>query len=96
MIKVDFDKKYNLDLNKLLKKIYSLSIYSVIVECGKELTSKMITNKLFNEFYLFKSEKNFRLVRDNVLSIIKKLNKNFKKKMFVDTYLDKNVLIKYF
>ena len=96
MIKVDFDKKYNLDLNKLLKKIYSLSIYSVIVECGKELTSKMITNKLFNEFYLFKSEKNFRLVRDNVLSIIKKVNKNFKKKMFVDTYLDKNVLIKYF
>ena len=50
-----------------------------------------------NEFYLFKSNKNlYNKGKINVLSINKILNKNFKSKKNINTYLDKDKLIHYY
>ena len=68
------------DLNKLFKKIYKLGIHYLLVECGKELTYKILKSTLFNEFYLFRSNKKIKKGHKvNVFSIKKNLNK-FKKK----------------
>jgi len=93
--KLDNDNYFN--LRKLLKKIYELGIHTLITEFGKSLTDKMITKKLFNEFYLFKSNKILtNKDKINVLSIKRNLNKKFKNKDFVNTYLDKDTLMHYY
>ena len=85
------------DLKKLLKKIYELGIHNVLVECGKSLTHKMISKSLFNEFYLFRSNKALNYKdKINVLDIKTNLNKKFKNKNFVNTYLDKDTLMHYY
>ena len=85
------------DLKKVLKKVYELGIHNVLVECGKSLTYKMIAKNLFNEFYLFKSNKMLNYKdKINVLDIKRKLNKKFKNRNFVNTYLDKDSLMHYY
>ena len=93
--KVENDNYF--DLKKVLKKIHGIGIHNILVECGKSLTQKMITQNLFNEFYFFKSNKvlNFRYKID-VLDIKKNLNSRFKNRKFVNTYLDKNTLTHYY
>jgi len=95
LFKVENDKYF--DLKKLLKKIYDLGIYTLLVECGSVLTDKMISNNIFNEFYLFKSSKILNNKdKIKVLNIKKNLNKTFKNKNFVNTYLDKDTLMHYY
>jgi len=95
LFKVENDNYF--DLKKLLKKIYDLGIYSLLVECGSILTHKMISKKIFNEFYLFRSNKILNNKdKINVLNIKKNLNKKFKNKVFVNTYLDKDTLMHYY
>ena len=90
---IDIDGYFN--LKKLFKKIYNLGIHTLIVECGKKLTHKLISKKLFNEFYLFKSNKKIKnLNKINVKSINNILSKKYKKKNF-NTYLDNDTLIHY-
>ena len=87
----------HLDLKTIFKKIYDLGIHNVLVECGFILTNNILKQKLFNEFYLFKSSK--KLIRRgaiNVKNINKNLNITFKKKKNVNTYLDKDSLIHYY
>ena len=57
----------------------------------------MISKKLFNEFYLFKSNKilNNR-GKINVLDIKRNLDIKYKNKDFINTYLDKDTLIHYY
>jgi len=84
------------DLNEIFKKIYKLGIHNVLVECGKELTYKILKSNLFNEFYLFKSNK--KLTNKGKISVLS-INKNlkiFKNKNPVNTYLDKDTLIHYY
>ena len=57
----------------------------------------MISKKLFNEFYLFKSNKNLNnKEKIKVFDIKRNLNKKFKNKYFVNTYLDKDNLMHYY
>ena len=74
-----------------------MGIHNLLVECGKNLTSNILKEKLFNEFYLFKSSKNINN-RDaiNVKNINKTLNKTFKSKKKINTYLDNDSLIHYY
>ena len=85
------------NLKKIFKQIYKLGIHTVLVELGNKFTHNILSEKLFNEFYLFKSNK---LINNkdkiNVLNISKKLNKDFKNKKYVNTYLDKDTLIHYY
>ena len=86
-----------IDIKKLFKKIYNIGIHHLLVECGKKLTTNILKEKLFNEFYLFKSNKNINnKYAINVKNINKYLNKTFIKKKKVNTYLDKDILIHYY
>ena len=95
IIKQDLSKNGQIDIKKLLKKIYELGIHSLLVECGKVLTAAILKEDLFNEFYLFKSNKKIKsLNKINVKNISKILSKKYKKKN-INTYLDKDTLIHY-
>ena len=57
----------------------------------------MLSENLFNEFYLFKSNKILNNKdKIKVLDIKKNLNKKFKNSDFVNTYLDKDTLMHYY
>jgi riboflavin biosynthesis pyrimidine reductase len=58
LIKSSLIKKRYFDLKLLLKKLYKTGIRNILVEGGDELSGSFLKNKLFNEFYLFKSPKN--------------------------------------
>ena len=74
-----------------------MGIHQILVETGKKLTLEMLSNNLFNEFYLFKGSvylenKN----KINIKDIINKLNLSFDNKRQVNTFLDKDNLIQYY
>ena len=97
LINLKVEENNLFDLKKVLKKIYEIGIYTLLVECGRILTYKMISKKLFNEFYLFKSNKSlFNKDKINVLDIKRKLNNKFRSRNFVNTYLDKDTLMHYY
>ena len=96
LIKQEVSSGEYFDLNKLFKKIYELGIHNVLVECGKNLTNKILKTKLFNEFYLFKSDK--KITKKEKISIvnIRRNLKFFKYKLKVKTFLDKDTLTQYY
>ena len=97
LIYSSINKHGHLDLKIIFKKIYKIGIHNLLVECGSILTSNILKEKLFNEFYLFKSSK--KIISKNAINvnnINKILNKNFKSKKNVNTYLDKDSLIHYY
>lgn len=94
-IKTDTDNFFN--LKKIIKKCYDLGIHSILVESGKKLINNMILKNTINEFYLLKSDKVLTNKKKINVSIINKnLNKMFKNKKFVNTYLDKDKLIHFY
>ena len=97
LIYLDIDTNEYFDLKKVFKKIYNLGVHKLLVECGKDLTMKILSENFFNEFYLFKSDKILNNKdKININNIIKKLDKNYKNKKHVKTYLDKDSLIQYY
>ena len=87
----------NLDLIHVLKKIKKLNVYYLLVEGGIELTNYFIQKKLFNEFFLLKSENNI----NNKKKFIKYKFENrilniFSNKETINTYLGEDKIIKYF
>lgn len=97
LIKISTDKNNKFNLRLILSKIYNLKISSLLVEGGKILTESFIENKLFNDFYLFKSNK--KLGDTGYLSIsgiINKVSSIFKNQRLLDTYTNKDKIIKYF
>ncbi len=97
LIYLNINKHGYLDLKIIFKKIYEIGIHNLLVECGSVLTGNILKEKLFNEFYLFKSNK--KIISKNAINvnnINKTLNKNFKSKKKVNTYLDKDSLIHYY
>ena len=84
------------NLKVVFAKIYKLGIQNILVECGNNLTNKILKSRLFNEFYLFKSNK--KLTNKRKISILN-INKNlkvFNNKVSVNTYLEKDTLIHYY
>ena len=97
LVNFKVEKDNYFDLKKIFKKIYKLGIHTLLVEGGKTLTYNMISKRLFNEFYLFKSNKILNNKgKINVLNVKRNLDKKFKNKNFVNTYLEKDSLIHYY
>ena len=97
LIYSDLNKYGNMDLKFIFKKIYEKGIHNILAECGSKLTNNILKEKLFNEFYLFKS--NNKIISNdglNVKIIDKNLKKIFKSKENINTYLDKDLLIHYY
>jgi len=97
LIRIKEDKNNNLNLNEILKKIYKLKIQTLLVEGGKKLTKEFTINNLFNEFYLLKSNKNLKNKAFlNISNTIRLLSLNFKNQNLLDTYTNKDKIIRYF
>ena len=97
LIQIQLNQNDNLDLIYVLKKIKKLNVYYLLVEGGIKLTNYFILNNLFNEFFLLKSDNNInnkkRFTKYKFKSRILKI---FSKKETINTYLDKDKIIKYF
>ena len=76
LIKTKLNNSNYLDLRPIMKKLYSLGFRNTLVEGGDLLTTNLLKNKIFNEFYLFKSQKklptNSDFVKFNGLNVLKK------------------------
>ncbi len=97
LVSFEFNNKNFFDMKKVLKKIYSIGISTLLVESGKILTKQILSKNLFNEFYLFKSNKKLNnRSKIKVSNIIDELNKKFKNKDLINTYLDKDTLMHYY
>ena len=93
--KLDLEKK--IDLKFVLQKIKKLGINYLLVEGGRILTLSFLKKKLFNEFYLFKNNKNLGMKGSiNISKILIKLKYIFKTKKKIITHLDKDVILNYY
>ena len=97
LIKTPLDKNKNLDLENILKKIKKLKIHYLLVESGNILIEQFLNKKLFNEFYLFNSNKTVKNTsKKNTFKFKKRLNSYFKNKVNLSTYLEKDYIVKYY
>jgi diaminohydroxyphosphoribosylaminopyrimidine deaminase/5-amino-6-(5-phosphoribosylamino)uracil reductase len=88
LIKSNLLKNGNFDIKLILKKLYSLGCRNLLVEGGNDLSKSIINNKLFNQFYLFKSTKNLsKLVIHKDFNCLKHLSKKYKNKKKINTQL---------
>ena len=84
------------NLSSILKKIYLLGYANLLLEAGPNLLKEFLNSNLINEFYLFKANTKINLINSiNVSSIINLLSKKFKKRLDVNTFLDKERLFRY-
>ena len=96
LIKSDLNKKKYFDLKLALKKLYKFGIRNILVEGGDELSGSFLKNKLFNEFYLFKSSKNLsKSVAYKDFNCFKYLSQNYKNKKKINTLLGKDSITLY-
>jgi len=96
LIKSKLDNN-NINLNYVINFAYKNDVGSIIVEGGKDLTQSFISKKLFNEFYLFQSDKKIGKKGNINISKLKKcIEISFNNKKIIDTYLDKDQIYKYY
>ena len=80
LIKSKINKKNFLDIKLIMKKLYKLGLRNVLVEGGNELTHSFLKERLFNQFYLFKSKKKLSTKSDyikfNGLKLLKERHKS--------------------
>ena len=76
LIKAKLNNSKQLDLRPIMKKLYSLGFRNTLVEGGDLLTTNLLKNKIFNEFYLFKRQKTLPtksdFVKFNGLNVLNK------------------------
>jgi len=96
LIKSNLLKNGNFDFILILKKLYNLGCRNLLVEGGNDLSKNIIKNKLFNQFYLFKSQKKLsKLVAYKDLTFFKDLSQKYKSKNRINTQLGKDRIILY-
>ena len=96
LIQSNLLKNGNFNIKLILKKLYNLGCRNLLVEGGNDLSKSIIKNKLFNQFYLFKSEKNLsKLVSHKDFNCFKDLSQIYKSKYKINTQLGKNSITLY-
>ena len=96
LINSKIDNKGRFDFKILLKKLYKLNCRNLLVEGGDELTNFLLSNKIFNKFYLYESNKN--LSKKSEYLSFKSLNllkQKYKKKINLKLNLGKNKITLY-
>ena len=93
----DLDIHNNINLEKVFLKAYNIGIGSILIEGGKTLTKSVLKDKLINEFYLFKSNKNLgKLGKNNISSFKKQITSFLKKKENIETFLNGDEITRYY
>ncbi len=67
LCKIKLNKKKRFIIKNILKKLFSLGIRSLLVEGGDKITKNMLSKRLINQFYLFKSSKNLSKSKKHVI-----------------------------
>jgi diaminohydroxyphosphoribosylaminopyrimidine deaminase / 5-amino-6-(5-phosphoribosylamino)uracil reductase len=84
------------DFKSILKKLYDLGCRNLLVEGGNELSKNILKKKLFNQFYVFKSQKNLsKLVTYKDFNSFRYLSQNYKNRSKVNTKLGKDLITLY-
>jgi diaminohydroxyphosphoribosylaminopyrimidine deaminase/5-amino-6-(5-phosphoribosylamino)uracil reductase len=96
LIQSNLLKNGNFDIKLIFKKLYSLGCRNLLVESGNDLSKSIIKNKLFNQFYLYKSPKNLsKLVAYKEFNCFKILSQKYKSKNKINTKLGKDSITLY-
>jgi len=96
LIKSNLLKNKNFDIKLILKKLYSLGCRNLLIEGGNDLSKSFIKKKLFNQFYLFKSQKSLsKLVAYKDFNCFKDLSQKYKIKKKIKTQLGKDSITLY-
>ncbi len=96
LIKSNLIKNRDFDVKLILKKLYSLGCRNLLIEGGNDLTKNILKDKLFNQFYLFKSPKNLsKLVANKDFNCFKELSQNYKSKNKINRKLGKDSITLY-
>ena len=91
IIKSNLIKKKHFDLKVILKKLYNMGSRNILVEGGNMLSGSFLKKKLFNQFYLFKSNKIFnKSTPYKDFNHIKFLIQNYKTKSMIKTISGKD------
>ena len=81
----------------ILKKLYEINIFYLLVEGGLNLTLNFMRHKVFKEFYHFKS--NMKLNRNGVINLsnIDKIAKNqFKDFEEINSFTESDKVLRYY
>lgn len=96
LIKARLNNSNYLDLRAIMKKLYSLGFRNTLVEGGDTFTTNLLKDKIFNKFYLFKSQKklptNSDFVKFNGLNI---LNKKYPSRQNLTSFYGKDKITQY-
>ncbi|MDA9071685.1 bifunctional diaminohydroxyphosphoribosylaminopyrimidine deaminase/5-amino-6-(5-phosphoribosylamino)uracil reductase RibD [Candidatus Pelagibacter sp.] len=96
LIKSNLLDNGNFDVKLIFKKLYSLGCRNLLVEGGNDLTKSIIKNKLFNQFFLFKSPKKLsKLVSFKDFNCFKDLSQKYKNKKKINIQLGKDLITLY-
>ena len=96
LIRSNLLKNEDFDIKLIFKKLYILGCRNLLVEGGNNLSKYIISNKLFNEFYLFRSPKNLsKLVAYKEFNCFKYLSQKYKNKKKINTQLGKDSITLY-
>ena len=93
LLKLPVNKDNLFDLKSVLKKAFSIGCRNLLVEGGKNLTNSFLKNKLFNEFYLFKSSDNLgSRGKLNVSSQLHQLDIKYKNKSNINSFTGNDII----
>ena len=93
LIKLPLNDDNLFDLKLVLKKIFSIGCRNLLVEGGKNLTDSFLKNKLFNEFYLFKSPNKLGSIgKFNVSNQLHQLTFKYKNKSNVNSFTGNDII----
>ena len=96
LIKSNLSKDGIFDVKLILKRLYSLGCRNLLVEGGNDLSKNFIKKRLFNQFYLFKSQKILsNLVPHKDFNCFKDLSQKYKSKNIINTQLGKDSITLY-
>ena len=93
-LNIDNNKRFNPSI--IFKKLYTLGCRNVLVEGGDELTKNFVSNKIFNQFFLFKGSKDLsKSFEFKEFSGLKILKKNYKKRLKIHSNFGKDTITLY-
>ena len=93
LIKLNLNKNNFFEFKLILKKLYALGCRNLLVEGGNVLSKDILRNRLFNEFYLFKSQKKLsKLGLYKKFNFLRQLKTNYKMKSKINLKFGKDVI----
>ena len=96
LVKSNLMKNGYFDFKLILKKLYNFGCRNLLVEGGNDLSKNILQNKLFNQFYVFQSQKNLsKIVAYKDFNCFKNLSQNYKNRTKINTKLGKDLITIY-